>query len=102
LSRDLPSQILRQHVGGGLRVDPAALRQGADTTALPWISLRASLESRVSSPYTLRMAAKKKSSRTRNPVVREATVLRKGGPHGKSTKAERANAKRKLLDDADD
>jgi hypothetical protein len=48
------------------------------------------------------MAAKKKSSRTRNPVVREATVLRKGGPHGKSTKAERANAKRKLLDDADD
>ena len=46
------------------------------------------------------MASKKKSSRkriaTRNPVVREAAVLRKGSPHGKSTKAERAAAKRGL------
>jgi hypothetical protein len=47
-------------------------------------------------------ARKKKTVKKRNPVVRDSPLLRKGGPHGKSTKAARAAAKRKLLDDADD
>jgi len=47
-------------------------------------------------------ARKKKTVRKRNPVVRAAKVLAKGGPHGKSTKAERAAAKRKLRGDAEE
>jgi hypothetical protein len=45
---------------------------------------------------------RKKTVKKRNPVVRDGDLLRKGGPHGKSKKAERAADKRKLLDEADD
>jgi hypothetical protein len=39
---------------------------------------------------------RKKTVKKRNPVVRDGDLLRKGGPHGKSKKAERVAAKRKL------
>lgn len=47
------------------------------------------------------MAAKKKAPRARNPVVKDNPLLRKGGPHAKSKKAERAEVKRKLREEPD-
>jgi hypothetical protein len=40
----------------------------------------------------------KKTVKKRTPVVRDGDLLRKGGPHGKSKKAERVAEKRKLRD----
>ena len=47
-------------------------------------------------------ARKKKTVKKRNPVVRDGDLLRKGGPHGKSKKAERSDAKRKLEREQDE
>ena len=42
------------------------------------------------------MRSKTQRAASRNPVVRHATVLRKGGPHGKSRKAERQDRRIQL------